>query len=150
MLSLSLDQDNVMYINATYFIYSTMHVAEICSILENWKTYSLDTYMFSTSNPNVASSTGIRMAWSLGFGTIALNKAIKGKGRSKDVSILWGANCTPGLALEEEEGITFSCGCESTFFSFLSATYFFLFISELWKQVNDYLKQNLLRVMILQ
>ena len=84
-----------------------MHVAEICSILENWKISSLDTYMYSTSNPNVASSTGIRMLWSLCIRTIALNKAIKGKGRSKAISILCGADCTRSLALEEEEGITF-------------------------------------------
>ena len=60
-----------------------------------------------TSNLNVASFTGRRMLWSLCFGTIILKKAIKGKGRSKGISILYGANCTPGLALEEEAGITF-------------------------------------------
>ena len=65
-----------------------MHAAEIYSILENWKTSSLDTYMFSTGNSNVAFSTGIRMLWSLGIGTIALNKAIKDKGRFEGVSIL--------------------------------------------------------------
>ena len=80
-----------------------MHVVEIYSILENWKTSSLDTYMYSTGNPNVASSTNVRMLWSLDIGTIALNKAIKGKGRSEGVSILYGADCTSGQALEEEE-----------------------------------------------
>ena len=102
-----------------------MHVAEICSILKNWKTSSLDTYKFSTNNLNVASSTSIRMLWSLGIGTINLNKAIKGKRMSKDVSILWGAYCIPSLTLEEEEGITFSYGCEATFFSFVPASCFF-------------------------
>ena len=62
-----------------------MHIAEICFILENWKTSSFDTYMYSNYNPNVASSTGIRMLWSLGIRTIALNKAIKSKGRSEGV-----------------------------------------------------------------
>ena len=80
-----------------------MHVVEIYSNLKNWKTSSLDTYMFSTSNLNMASSTGIRMLWSLGIGTIALNKVIKGKGRFEGVSIPCGADCTPGLALKKEE-----------------------------------------------
>ena len=106
-----------------------MHIGEICSILENWKTFSFDTYMYSICNPNVASSTSIRMLWSLGIGIIALNKAIKGKGRSEGVSILCGANFTHGLALKEEEGICFPCGCEATFFSFFPATAFYLFIS---------------------
>ena len=150
MLSLSFDQDNVMYVNVTYFICTVMHIAKIYSILENGKTSSFNTYMFSTGNPNVAFSTDIRMLWSLYIGMIALNKAIKGKGRSKGVSIIWGADCIPGHVLEKEEGITFSCGYEATFFSFLPSTYFFLFISGLWKQVNDYLKKkNSLRVMIL-
>ena len=53
------------------------------------------------------SSTGIRMLWSLGIGTIVLNKAIKGKEKSEGVFIHCGADCTSGLTLEEEEGITF-------------------------------------------
>ena len=79
----------------------------------------------------MAFSTGIRMLWSLGIGTIALNKVIKGKERSEGVSILCGVDCTPGLALKEEERISFPYGYEATFFSFFPTTCFFFFISGL-------------------
>ena len=71
------------------------------------------------------------MLWSLGIRIFALNKAIKGKGRSKGVSILCGVDFTPGLALKKEEGISFPYGCEATFFSFLPTIAFFLFITGL-------------------
>ena len=63
-----------------------MVVAEICSILENWRTSSFDTYMYSTRNPNLTYSTGTRVLCLLGIATIALNKSIKGKGRFEGAS----------------------------------------------------------------
>ena len=71
------------------------------------------------------------MLWSLGIGTIALNKAIKGKGCSKGHSILCGVDCTPVLALDKEEGISFPYSCEAIFFRSLPTTAFFLFITGL-------------------
>ena len=80
-----------------------MVIAEIYFILENWKISSFDIHKYSTRNPNVAFSIGIRVLCPLFIATIALNKAIKGKGRFKGTFIFHGADCTPILALEEEE-----------------------------------------------